>query len=109
IQALRFSWWNGGEQRPLPPARTSVAPQEPHRSTSDRGSEVLRWGSGGGRGKVGCRVEGIGDQRLDCSGVNWEKGHGGTRLPGSPRCSARFQNPRLIFPHLRVGFRGSEK
>src|ERR1039457_2101649 len=93
MQVLRFSWWNGGEQRPLPPAHASVAPPDPHRSTSDRGSEVLRWGSGGGRGKVGCRMGGIGDQRLDCSGVNREKSHGGTSVPGLPRLSTRFQNP----------------
>src|ERR1035438_9674786 len=40
-------------------------PPDPHRSTSDRGSEVLRGGSGGGRGTVWGRVGAIGGQRLD--------------------------------------------
>src|ERR1035441_3640712 len=35
---------------------------------------------------------------------NCEKGHGGTWLPGSPRCSTRFQNPRRG-SYLRVAAR----
>ena len=64
-------WW---KQRPLPPAHASLAPPYPHRSTSNSGLEVLRWGYGVARGAVGCRVGGIGGQRLD--GLGCQAGFG---------------------------------
>ena len=65
---LRCFRWNGRNGVPQPLAHTAVAPPETPRSPSDRGSEGLRGVSGASRGRVWCRVGGIGSQRLGCLG-----------------------------------------